>query len=177
MEYNKVITIKIGKSHGLATIKGDKIEVYKYPNSVVDLKFLLQGLTKDVKPIIAIETITLAGLKYMPHMAQQSKKRMFNQYQQVLSVMIDLDIPFVEVPERTWVKYLGLERPLEEKKEKWIRIGNACVYWFGGKAAVSRWNHRSLLLLRFMILKLQTDSNWIKERINNKELNDKIDMI
>ena len=160
-----VIAIKTGKSHGIAYVESGVLKVCKNHSNLVDLKFLLMSLNRNNDALVFIEEVKIISLPSIGWQVKLVNKKMFRQYQEIKSILVHLNIPFVELSKKSWLDGQNLYEKLEEKEQKIKRLGNAAVHYFGGKVKVSRWNAYPLLILRFALLKIQTDKQWVNERI------------
>ena len=162
---NKIIGIKVGKSHGIAYAENKQLKTRKLPNNATDIKFLLMGLNRQKNALVFIEHVKLISLSSVGWQRKLANKKIHTGYQQIKSILVHLNIPFIEISQRSWLDGQNLYEKMEEKEQKTIRLGNAAVHYFGGKIKVQRWNAYPLLIMRFGLLKMQTDKEWVNEQI------------
>ncbi len=84
-------------------------------------------------------------------------------------IMIRKKVPFIEVSPRTWQTGLRIHQKGEEyadRKERFYQIANKRFH----SSKVLKYNADAYLILQFGLMKLQTDPDWVEEKLPENEL-------
>ena len=172
-EKQTIVAIDPGTSGGIAIFSKNRIQAVKMPSDVQKMdeyfKFILATYPNVVVFIEKVQAFTsdddAPGKKF-------AINKMLANYQQILTVVKLNGFRFIEVYPVSWQSSLGLKLPKSEgdesksqRKNRYKDFSQNCF----PELKVNLNTCDALCLIQFALLKISTDINWVRERIQNNK--------
>lgn len=163
---NTIIGIDPGATGGIAVYnnKGE-ILLQKMPKKVEDLSEYLNYI-KDTygKTICFLEKVQSFHSDTDDGGKRFGIQKMLANYEQLKTVLTLAKIPFVQVYPQSWQGGLSLRKKGESKPDRKKRYKAAAEKYYP-QIKATLWNADAICILQFGRLKLETDVDWVIERL------------
>jgi len=159
-----VIGIDPGKGGGIAQYKKGFASAVAMPENVKRLnEYLIQLRDNNPEIVVFVEKVQafveddeVGGLKF-------GINKLLAQFEQIKTVLIINDIPFIEVHPKTWQSPLNLPKGLSSMERKNLYKQFAQQHF--PEAKVNLKTADALCIMYFGLQKLITDIHWINQKI------------
>ena len=170
-----VIGIDPGASGGIAIYQNKRIQAVKMPNDVYEMQQYFNHIKETYDHVIVfIEKVQAYGKEDDLPGKKFAINKMLANYQQVLTVIKLAGFRFIEVYPISWQTTLGLKLPksfgAETKTERKNRYKIYAQDSFP-ELKVNLSTCDALCLVLFAIVKIENDSDWVQDRLQNKKEN------
>jgi len=175
MKNTTYISIDPGSSGGIAIWKKDRLEhVVKMPKVLTDLNRYFDYVRENNENVIVfIEKVQM----FTSDSDEENKGKQFRiqkllaNYESLKSLITYYGFEYVQVFPQTWMSTLGFKTKGVDKTTRKNLYKMYAQKEFPS-TEVSLWNSDALCILKFALIKIETDYNWISERIENKKKNE-----
>lgn len=170
-----IVAIDPGSGGGIALLTNGRVQVVPMPKDVFEMEQYFTYIFNTYENIIVlIEKVNLWGKADDAPGKKFGIQKMLKNYEQLLTVIKMTGFKFVEVPPITWQSTLGLRM----KRNKGVDYAEFKTFRkkvykeFATKSfptikRVTLKTSDALCLLRFGIVKIDNDIDWIRERLQN----------
>lgn len=167
-----IIGIDPGASGGIAVRKkGSLDKTVRMPDQLTDLKDYFNWI-RDTSPegvLVFVEKVQM----FMSDSDEENKGKQFRiqamlkNYNELIAMITFYGFEYVEVYPVSWQSYLGYKRTTGvERTDRKNEYKEGAMLCFPS-LKVTLWNADALLILKFGLLKLEKDINWVNERRKN----------
>jgi hypothetical protein len=166
--YDLVIGIDPGVNGGIALWqKGAALNplVWRMPRDVKELGKLLDWVKEISKhPIVFLEKVNLRHDDVADPGKAFRVQKLLADHQRLKDVIEFHGVTYVLVHPMSWMSYLHLRKPGEEKKERKNRLKEAAQFYYP-RIKATLWNADAMLIMHFGRLKLRDDMEWVQNNI------------
>lgn len=180
IKISTIVAIDPGVSNGgIAIYTKGKINVIKNPKTSEEIKDLIihiqetyQNVVFIIEKVSAFTGDDAPGKKFMIN-------KMLKNYEQLITTIKFLDFPLIECHPLTWQRGLNLRMKLKKKtkdlttqqKDELKKIRKERYKTFAQKShpeiKVTLWSSDAICICEFLLLKYQTNPEWIDENLQN----------
>lgn len=168
-----IIGIDPGASGAIAVYYNGRIKVVKMPNDVREMEQYFNYIKSTYENVVVfIEKVQAYGKEDDAPGKKFAINKMLANYQQVLTVVKLANFRYIEVYPVSWQSTLGLKLPKSEGEESKTERKNRYKIYAQNcfpELKVNLNTCDALCLIQFAFVKIESDINWIRERIQNKE--------
>jgi len=166
-----IVTIDPGASGGIAFITKGKTQAVAMPSDVHKMQEYLQYIKETYPNVVVFIEKVQAFIKDDDSPGKKfAINKMLANYEQILTVVKLTGFKYVEVFPNTWQSTLGLKIEKQRQETKTQRK-NRYKQYAQKKFPELKVNLKTcdaLCLIRFALVKIEYDIEWIRERLQNK---------
>ena len=162
MRVDTIIGIDPGKTGGIAIKFRNQYKVHKMPDSLLKIDEMLKFYKGIGSVLVILEQIRLHFTSDIAKVNRMQK--MFAQYEQLKTLLVMNDIPFIEVGPTKWQSYLGLRTKRIRKMDRTERkraYRDAIQSWWPEKLNIDVAD--SVCLMVYGIRNLKFNPDFINE--------------
>lgn len=170
-----ILAIDPGAGGGIALLTNGTVHAVPMPKDVDEMNQYFTYIFNTYENIIVIiEKVSLWGKADDAPGKKFGIQKMLKNYEQLLTVIKMIGFRFIEVPPVTWQTTLGLKMKKDKgmeysefksfRKRVYKEYATKC---FPTIKRVTLKTSDALCLLRFGIVKIDNDIDWIRERLQN----------
>jgi len=173
---NTIVAIDVGLGGGIAVFSNGKVQAVNMPKDVLQMQEYFRYLKETYENIVVfIEKVQMYGAGDDAGGKKFAINKMLANYQQVLTVVKLAGIRYVEVYPISWQTTLGLKvakvkgEAEETKTQRKNRYKEYAQRIFP-EVKVNLKTSDALCIVKFALVKIDDDINWVRERIQNKQI-------
>lgn len=166
MEAKTILGIDPGASGGIALYNYKAgITAVKMPKNISDLSEYLTYVKETYeKPLCFIEKVSSFRQDTDEPGKRFGIEKMLANYEQLKTCLTIAKIPFVQVYPQSWQHGLNLRKKGESKSDRKNRYKAAAAQYYP-EVKTTLWNSDALCIVQFGRMKINTDIDWVLERL------------
>lgn len=165
-----IIGIDCGKSGAIVYWNKDITKAVKMPESSQEIYEYLKYLHSICeRPLVVIERQQLMGKDFSNPGKPYRAMKLVSNFTEIISFLLTLGMPCVQVMPVTWMKKLQIHIKDEEyssRKKRFVGIAAKKA----PTIKVTQWNADAILIVAFARVMMQSDQKWLRDKMTPKDI-------